>query len=74
LSLIEHIDGKDKRHWHCPKKPLKSKNSDESLKNRLRDVMFKRWFEKKYALAEAKIDELNADYANENWLLAFLPL
>jgi hypothetical protein len=28
--------------------------------------MFKLIWNKKYALAEAKIDELNADYANEN--------
>jgi hypothetical protein len=36
--------------------------------------MFKLIWNKKYALAEAKIDELNADYANENWLLPFLTL
>jgi tetratricopeptide (TPR) repeat protein len=73
LSLIEHIDGKDKKALTLAQEAIqKAQNSkDEKLikQTQERYVQALIW-NKKYTLAEANIDELNTNYANENWLLA----
>jgi len=73
LSLIEHIGGKDKKALEQSLKAIqKAENiKDENLKKQTQEryVQALIW-NKKYTLAEAKIDELKANYSNENWLLA----
>ncbi|WP_367773185.1 tetratricopeptide repeat protein [Flavobacterium sp. WC2421] len=73
LSLIEHIDGKDKQALTLAQEAIqKAQNTnDESIKKQTQEryVQALIW-NKKYTLAEAKINELNTKYANENWLLA----
>lgn len=73
LSLIEHIDGKDKKALVLSEEAIqKVKNStDENLikQTQERYVQALIW-NKKYKQAELKITELNTKYANENWLLA----
>ena len=73
LSLIEHIDGKDKKALALAEEAIqKVKNiTDENINKQTqeRHVQALIW-NKKYKLAELKISELNTKYANENWLLA----
>jgi tetratricopeptide (TPR) repeat protein len=73
LSLIEHIDGKDKQALTLAQEAIqKAQNTnDETIKKQTQEryVQALIW-NKKYTLAEAKINELNTKYANENWLLA----
>jgi tetratricopeptide (TPR) repeat protein len=73
LSLIEHIDGKDKQALETSNKSIEAikDNTDPSLVKQTleRQVQALIW-NKKYKLAETKINELNSQYKNENWLLA----
>lgn len=73
LSLIEHNDGKDKKALALSDDAiLKVNNSnDENLikQTQERYVQALIW-NRKYTLAEAKIDALKVNYSNENWLLA----
>lgn len=73
LSLIEHIDGKDKKALALSEEAIKkvNNNTDENLikQTQERYVQALIW-NKKYTLAEQKITELNTKYANQNWLLA----
>ena len=73
LSLIEHIDGKDKKALELSQEAIEKVNNstDENLikQTQERYVQALIW-NKKYKLADLKITELNTKYANENWLLA----
>ena len=73
LSLIEHIDGKDKKALVLAEEAIQKvkNNTDENINKQTqeRHVQALIW-NKKYKLAELKISELNTKYANENWLLA----
>ena len=73
LSLLAHIDGKEKQALEISNKAIEEvKNStDVSLikQTQERNVQALIW-NKKFNLAETKINELNTQYANENWLLA----
>ena len=73
LSLIEHIDGKEKKALVLSEEAILkvANNTDENLfkQTQERYVQALIW-NKKYTLAEAKIKELNTKYAKENWLLA----
>jgi predicted Zn-dependent protease len=73
LSLIEHIDGKEKQALTTSNQAIEeAKNSTDItlIKQTIeRNVQALIW-NKKYKLAETKINELNTQYANENWLLA----
>ena len=73
LSLLAHIDGKEKQALEISNKAVEEvKNStDVSLikQTQERNVQALIW-NKKFNLAETKINELNTQYANENWLLA----
>ena len=73
LSLIEHIDGKDKKALVLAEEAIQKvkNNTDENINKQTQEryVQALIW-NKKYKLAELKISELNTKYANENWLLA----
>lgn len=73
LSLIEHIDGKDKKALtlveEATQKAKSSTDANLIKQTQERYVQALIW-NKKYKLAEQKISELNTKYANENWLLA----
>ena len=73
LSLVEHIDGKDKTALMISNKALTSLSAtkDENLikQTQERHVQALIW-NKKYKEAAAKIKQLNTQYAGENWLLA----
>jgi predicted Zn-dependent protease len=73
LSLIEHIDGKDKKALALAEEAIqkaKSSNDENIIKQtQERNVQALIW-NKKYKLAETKINELNKQYPNENWLLS----
>jgi predicted Zn-dependent protease len=73
LSLIEHIDGKDKKALAIAEEAIRKINNstDENLikQTQERYVQALIW-NKKYKLAETKINELNKQYPNENWLLS----
>ena len=73
LSLIEHIDGKDKKALEIAEEAVQKVvgNTDEALAKQTQEryVQALIW-NKKYKVAQAKIEELNTQYKNENWLLA----
>lgn len=73
LSLLEHIDGKEKQALTTSNQAVEAaKNSTDITlikQTEERNVQALIW-NKKYKLAETKINELNTQYANENWLLA----
>jgi thioredoxin-like negative regulator of GroEL len=73
LSLIEHIDGKDKKALSLSEEALQkiASSKDENLikQTQERYVQALIW-NKKFKPAELKINELNTKYANENWLLS----
>jgi Tfp pilus assembly protein PilF len=73
LSLIEHIDGKDKKALALSEEAIqkaKSSNDENIIKQTQERYVQALIWNKKYKLAELKINELNTKYANENWLLA----
>ena len=73
LSLIEHIDGKDKKALALAEEAIrktKSSNDENIIKQTQERYVQALIWNKKYILAEQKITELNTKYANENWLLA----
>jgi len=73
LSLIEHLDEKNKKALEISEEAMQKVkgNSDETIVKQTQEryVQALIW-NKKYTLAQAKIEELNAKYKNENWLLA----
>lgn len=73
LSLIEHLDEKNKKALEISEEAVQKSQgiSDETIikQTQERYVQALIW-NKKYKLAEAKIEELNTKYKNENWLLA----
>jgi Tfp pilus assembly protein PilF len=73
LSLLEHIDGKEKQALEISNKAIEAaKNSTDVpliKQTQERNVQALIW-NKKFKLAETKINELNTQYANENWLLS----
>jgi tetratricopeptide (TPR) repeat protein len=73
LSLIEHIDGKDKKALEIAEEAVQKAavSTDEALVKQTQEryVQALIW-NKKYKEAQAKIEELNTQYKNENWLLA----
>lgn len=73
LSLIEHIDGKEKQALVIAEEAVQKAqgNSDETIVKQTQEryVQALIW-NKKYKLAASKIEELNTNYKNENWLLA----
>ncbi len=73
LSLLAHIDGKEKQALEISNQAVETaKNSTDIAlfkQTQERNVQAMIW-NKKYKLAETKINELNTQYANENWLLA----
>lgn len=73
LSLIEHLDEKNKKALAISEEAIQKSQgiSDETIikQTQERYVQALIW-NKKYKLAEAKIEELNTKYKNENWLLA----
>lgn len=73
LSLIEHLDEKNKKALAISEEAVQKSQgiSDETIikQTQERYVQALIW-NKKYKLAEAKIEELNTKYKNENWLLA----
>ena len=73
LALVEHIAGKESKALEISEKALDriKEVKDENLikQTQERYVQALIW-NKKYKLAETKINELNTQYANQNWLLA----
>jgi len=73
LSLIEHIAGKESSALEISEKAIGKINTikDSTLikQTQERHVQALIW-NKKYKLAETKINELKPKYGNENWLLA----
>lgn len=73
LSLLAHIDGKEKQALEISNQAIEAaKNSTDVpliKQTQERNVQALIW-NKKFKLAETKINELNTQYANENWLLA----
>lgn len=73
LSLIEHIDGKDKKALSLSQEAIQKINNttEETLKNQTQEryVQALIW-NKKYKAAETKIEELTAQHPNENWVLS----
>jgi tetratricopeptide (TPR) repeat protein len=73
LSLIQHIDGKESQALNTSNKAVEAAKNSADLtlikQTQERYVQALIW-NKKYKLAETKINELNTQYANENWLLA----
>ena len=73
LSLIEHLDEKNKKALAISEEAVQKAQgiSDETIVKQTQEryVQALIW-NKKYKLAEAKIEELNTKYKNENWLLA----
>jgi tetratricopeptide (TPR) repeat protein len=73
LSLIERIDGKDKKALVLSQQAIQkvhaSKDEDLIKQAQERYVQALIW-NKKYKLAELKIRELHTKYTNENWVLA----
>jgi tetratricopeptide (TPR) repeat protein len=73
LSLLEHIDGKEKNALALAEESIDKSSSltDETLKSQTQEryVQALIW-NKKYAEAETKIDELKVTYPNKNWVLA----
>lgn len=73
LSLVEHIAGKESSALEISEKAIGKINTikDSTLikETQERYVQALIW-NKKYKLAETKINELNKQYANENWLLS----
>lgn len=73
LSLIEHNNGKDKKALEIAEEAIQKVegNTDEKLLNQTRERYIQALiWNKKYKLADAKIEELKPKYGNENWLLA----
>lgn len=73
LSLIEHIDGKESQALVTANKAIevaKSSTDTALIKQTQERYVQALIWNKKYKLAETKINELNTQYANENWLLA----
>lgn len=73
LSLVAHIDGKDKTALDISTKAVAAlpETKDEVLikQTQERNVQALIW-NKKFKEADAKIKQLNTQYAGENWLLA----
>jgi tetratricopeptide (TPR) repeat protein len=73
LSLVEHIAGKEKKALEISEKAMSkiSETKDEKLikQTQERNVQALIW-NKKYSTSQTKIEELNKQYTNENWLLA----
>jgi tetratricopeptide (TPR) repeat protein len=73
ISLLEHIGGKDKKALKISEEAIQkiSNIQDETLikQTQERYVQALIW-NKKYKLAETKINELNTKYVNENWALS----
>ncbi len=73
LSLVEHIAGKEKKALEISEKAMSKINEtkDEKLikQTQERNVQALIW-NKKYSTSQTKIEELNKQYTNENWLLA----
>ncbi|WP_298155946.1 tetratricopeptide repeat protein [Flavobacterium sp.] len=73
LALIEHIDGNDKTALLTAEKAVEAAKAvtDQNLKKQAseRYVQALIW-NKKFKAADAEIKTLNAQYGNENWLLA----
>jgi thioredoxin-like negative regulator of GroEL len=73
LSLVEHIGGNESKALEIAQKSLEksAKTTDNSLikQTQERYVQALIW-NKKFKLAQTKIEELNQLYANENWLLS----
>ena len=73
LSLIEHINGKEKKALTISEEAIQKVkySKDENLLKQTEEryVQALIW-NKKYKLAELKISELKTRYVNENWLLA----
>jgi tetratricopeptide (TPR) repeat protein len=73
LSLIQHIDGKESQALNTSNKAVEAAKNSADLtlikQTQERYVQALIW-NKKYKLAETKINELNTQYTNENWLLA----
>jgi thioredoxin-like negative regulator of GroEL/opacity protein-like surface antigen len=73
LSLIEHIDGKDKKALALSEEAIQkmASSKDENLikQTQERYVQALIW-NKKFKPAELKINELNTKYPNENWVLS----
>lgn len=73
LSLIEHNDGKETKALEIAEEAIQkvAGNTDEKLLNQTRERYIQALiWNKKYKLAEEKIEELKPKYGNENWLLA----
>lgn len=73
LSLIEHNDGKETKALEIAEEAIQkvAGNTGEKLLNQTRERYIQALiWNKKYKLAEAKIEELKPKYGNENWLLA----
>jgi len=73
LSLIEHNGGKDTKALEIAEEAIQKAagNTDEKLLNQTRERYIQALiWNKKYKLAEEKIEEFKPKYGNENWLLA----
>lgn len=73
LSLVAHNEGKEKDALLIAEEAIQKVegNTDEKLLNQTRERYIQALiWNKKYKLAEAKIEELKPKYGNENWLLA----
>ena len=73
LSLVEHIAGNEKKALEISEKAMSKINEtkDEKLikQTQERNVQALIW-NKKYSSSQTKIEQLNKQYTNENWLLA----
>jgi tetratricopeptide (TPR) repeat protein len=73
LSLVEHIAGNEKKALEISEKAMSKINetTDEKLikQTQERNVQALIW-NKKYSSSQTKIEQLNKQYTNENWLLA----
>ena len=73
LSLVEHIAGNEKKALEISEKAMSKINEtkDEKLikQTQERNIQALIW-NKKYSSSQTKIEQLNKQYTNENWLLA----
>ena len=73
LSLIEHLEGKDSKALDVSEKAIEMVQGDSDtilLKQTQERYVQALIWNKKYKAAEIKINNLNKDYSNQNWLLA----
>ena len=73
LSLVAHNEGKEKDALKIAEEAIQKVegNTDAKLLNQTRERYIQALiWNKKYTIAESKIEELKPKYGNENWLLA----